>query len=174
MRRRQWARLSEAVQSMAVLFRTTCKNIGLLEKMIRSGRGVAQRLARQLAMRTASRAFVSARAPIATAISRSVPVQARPATGARFATGPAASPTKISDDLLEKLGKLSTQVRILFTAFRTSSARAHSSVTSSPLSPLPLQDPSKNSLFRDSELALFHEKLNAKTPPLTSEPCTRP
>ena len=32
--------------------------------------------------------------------------------GIRFKTGPAASPTTIPDDLLEKLGKLSTQALI--------------------------------------------------------------
>lgn len=47
--------------------------------------------------------------PVAT----SMPARTAPTAllGARFATGPAASATTISDELLEKLSKLSTQVQ---------------------------------------------------------------
>lgn len=83
----------------------------LVENMIaRTGGRTAQRLARVVAMRAASSAAVSMRTPLASSAARTALPQARPADGARFATGPAASPTKISDELLAKLGKLSTQV----------------------------------------------------------------
>uniref|UniRef100_A0A6U4PYF8 Enoyl reductase (ER) domain-containing protein n=2 Tax=Hemiselmis andersenii TaxID=464988 RepID=A0A6U4PYF8_HEMAN len=51
--------------------------------------------------------FASAAAPVATRAAF-----ARPTFGNRFKTGPSASPTTISDELLGKLGKLSTQALV--------------------------------------------------------------
>lgn len=80
----------------------------------------ALRATRITASRTALRVGVPAAATIARRVSafagaqNQVPLRPAASSGARFATGPAASPTKISDELLEKLGKLSTQVGLRF------------------------------------------------------------